>query len=242
MTYRKVLLSLMAIAMLETIPPAVLAQNPEEAVRVPQFGRLHGIVIDDQKQAVAGAIVTAQPEAEPGREMRPVFVASRKDGSFEFNGIPAGRYTLCAQIKERDLLNSCVWSENPRRITLAGGELLAGVPIVMRSGVPIEIELDDASNVLEATAAKQNRRRVLVGVFSGNGRFHPARVESREGKKVKHYILVPPNEDLKLLVHGRNVEIEDGAGKKIEPTAKATPFQAQKGQARTFRFQVKPKP
>ena len=164
---------------------------------------------------MANSRIRAVPLTAPGSAaMSP---ASRglgaADGSFALTGLPAGLYQLCADAPGKELLDPCLWDRLPTPVSV--GQLpLTGAAVQLKRGAMLSIRVDDPAQAL-AMAEKSGKGHLLVGVWSANGLFHPARVTAEDAAGRTYTLEVPVGVTAKLSVTPSALRVQDASGKAL---------------------------
>lgn len=177
--------------------------------------RVSGRVLDDAGLPVTGARIRAVPLAAVGAAAasREANAAGAADGSFALNALPAGLYQLCADAPGKELLDPCLWDKRPTPVTV-GDRPLTGMAVQLKRGATLSIRVDDPGKTVQA-AEKSGKGHLLVGVWSANGTFHPARVTTEDAGGRTYSLTLPVGIAAKLSVNAMALNLRDTAGKAI---------------------------
>ena len=204
----------------------------------PQPQRVSGHVVDHAGRPVANSRIRAVPLTAPGSASSSP--ASRSlgaaDGSFALTGLPAGLYQLCADAPGKELLDPCLWDRLPAPMTV-GALPLTGRAVQLKRGATLSIRVDDPAQAL-AVAEKSGKGHLLVGVWSANGLFHPARVTAEDAAGRTYSLEIPVGVTAKLSVTPSALGVQDVAGRALAGGAAVDVNMLPAGQV--FRYTVTP--
>lgn len=175
----------------------------------PQTQRVNGQVRDHAGAPVPNARIRAVPLAAPGGARANALAAV--DGSFALTGLPAGLYQLCADVPGAELLDPCLWDRQPTPVTVRDLPL-NGMSLQLKRGATLSVRVDDPGRSLVA-AERSGKGHLLVGVWSANGAFHPARVTAEDARGRTYSLAVPAGVAGKLSVTPSGLRLQDAAGK-----------------------------
>jgi hypothetical protein len=202
-------------------------------------------VVTDGSQPVRRARVSAVQVLNPlPGALNPTTLAqAADDGTFLFTDLAPGSYRVCAEALQVDLLNPCDWSSSPVAVEVIDGGQPASATVTLDKGAWVEINIDDPDRKYRDNEQPGIGATLIVGVWTPSGVFLPAQ-DLKEDKKGRTYrLLVPFDTDLKLLVRGQQVQLENDKGKKIRHTGDTTTFRVErknndKTQTAVFRYIV----
>ncbi len=208
----------------------------------PQPQRVSGRVVDHAGGPVANSRIRAVPltAAASGVVATPAGRGANAlgapDGSFALTGLAAGLYQLCADAPGRELLDPCLWDRLPTPVAV--GELpLTGAAVHLKRGATLSIRVDDPAKAL-AVAEKSGKGHLLVGVWSANGLFHPARVTAEDAAGRTYSLEMPVGVTAKLSVTPSALRVQDTTGKALTAGAAVDVNMLPAGQA--LRYTVMP--
>ncbi|MFY9727137.1 MAG: carboxypeptidase-like regulatory domain-containing protein [Bryobacteraceae bacterium] len=159
---------------------------------------------------VSGASVAAYLQAsETGGKFAPVFNAlTGADGSFVMNGVPAGKYLLCAEKASAALLNPCFWSATPSTVTVAGGGN-ASVELTAQTGVSMIIRVNDPNGLLASDPSVDD---ILVSAKTASGLNILAVLASKDSSGRTMAVLVPQGAPVNLMIYSSRLSLTDNNG------------------------------
>jgi hypothetical protein len=65
--------------------------------------------------------------------------ASKGDGSFSLASVPAGKYEICVEAPQENVVDPCVWSLLPQTVTVSGSAPVTGVAVQVQTGYRLQI-------------------------------------------------------------------------------------------------------
>ena len=204
---------------------AAMAQPPQVS-SVKMGSVVLGKVRGEDASAIGSAWVTIMREANVGRAVSPdpkdkVAPFSqgqgvRPDGTFGFTGLEAGTYRLCASHPGTTWLNSCEWPSGPDITLKIGAEqLIDGIVLTMRKGVPVNIRLNDPGNHLSKNEKSTPGAHILLGVGTARGRFRPATVTTEDAAGRDYSVLVPAGTTVDLVFYSGFFKLQDHRGNDV---------------------------
>jgi len=199
--------------------------------------RVQGVVQADQKQPLAGAVVTAvQPATASGRPaQQPFYTVTKADGTFSFDGLPEGKYQFCVQVTGGDVLDPCRWSASPPVLEVAAARKAEPFVITVQRGIFVHVRLDDEAGML-----RKSQQPVIVGVFVPQGMFHTASVVVDDAQGRTYRVLAAAETPLNLFVRGSGLQLADEKGTALKAEDSAQVFQVSRDEKqKMFRFRLK---
>jgi hypothetical protein len=180
-----------------------------------RLGAIAGTLAGDDGTNIVGGYVSlhllsVRPEGRPRQTLWTVVTGA--GGSFRFDGLPGGRYRLCAQVSSGAWLNPCEWGPQPPVVSLPGPPPIASVTMVLRKGVAVPVRVEDPGNILAQNEGKAPGAHLLLGVGNEALWFRPASLLSRDASGRSHQVVVPFNSAVKLVVRSTFFRLSDGAG------------------------------
>lgn len=149
-----------------------------------------------------------------------------------------GKYRVCVQTSERELLSSCRWPGGARALTLAANGATA-YDLTLKRGVLLRFRAEDPEGVLPRMAQPNGTAPgiFLAGVWTKAGRFEMARLLSDDAQGVDFVLTVPLGEDLLPSVDVRNARLvgNDGSLVRGNPLSRVTLDGSQREIRYTFR-------
>jgi hypothetical protein len=175
---------------------------PQNQASLPQTttgtGSIRGKVTDENGKPVGGAKVFvsfALPSGDPkvvpyptGQGAKSTFTAN--NGTFTAARMAPGNYVLCAQTLQSGLLDPCHWAGTPTTFTLAAGQDLSGLSVVMKSGGILHITLSDSKKLLPPSSGPFGND-VRISLVSPYGLIYGIRIASRSDNAREHEITLP---------------------------------------------------
>jgi hypothetical protein len=208
---------------------------------------------------IAGAVLDAKTQ-KPIPAARIIAVASGlpplsknsksgSDGTFQIQGLAAGKYSLCVQAPGDQYLDPCQWSGSPAAVTLASGQAVNGLLLKLTAASLLTIQVHDAQKVLSQKTKDGRRPDLTIGVWGPNGLYYPAHAsggppaapnsQSAAGSYA-YQLAVPRDIGLKFHIASRDLKLGDAAGAALPANASQQAFQHATGDAnpKSFEFTV----
>jgi len=207
-----------------------------------QTTRIQGTVTGVKNKPVSAALVIAVQNGLPPFTAR---TKSGADGGFQFQALPAGRFSLCVQAGD-EYLDPCHWSGSPAIVTLLAGQAATGVSLRLTSASVIDIQVKDAQKLLSQKTKDGRRPDLTLGVWGPKGLYyaaHPSGYTAAPGNPqsaIVYHIAVPRDTALKLHIASRDVKLGDAAGALLPANASQQAFQHATGDpnSKSFAFTV----
>lgn len=167
-----------------------------------QTAKISGTVQTPDKKPAKGIHILAS-----GPGVRNFHTMSGKDGTFAFNSLADGMYSLCVQGPGSDYLDSCQWSQVVQKKT----QDAAPVQLTLQQGIRLNININDPGKYLSANEGKTKGAHLLVGVWSGN-LFIPTPVSTSNASGRMHSLIVPKLARLRATAFSKFYKIGDAKG------------------------------
>lgn len=161
------------------------------------------------------------------------------DGSFSFAKLPAGTYSICAQILDLEaqqpavtpFLDTCSWGSVHPLITVAAGDHITGLAMTAPKGTWLKIRVADPDKVLPQVAAvgvTPLEPAMQVIVKGADHLNHRARFVSADSGGRNYQMVVPVGAALQLSLASSVGSLFDQTGAVLKATD-AVPVQAATG-------------
>jgi hypothetical protein len=143
------------------------------------------------------------------------------DGKGQFAAfLPPGSYVACADTRTAGLLNPCHFATSAPTFTIAKGEILAGVKVVMAKGAVLPIHINDPQGLLAApTGAIAPDCRVQV--VTAKGYRYEAAITAHTATGRDHTITVPFGATFTVQVISPHLAVNDDTGKAAPSVGKS---------------------
>ena len=197
-------------------------------------GSVRGTVTSDKGKALV-AVVTVAKMPVPATSGQ---IQSTPDGSFGFDGLPAGEYAICAQVPGGGFVDSCHWSPMPQTVTVKNGQSITGVQIRVATGSVLRIRLNDPGELLEPKGGVEPH--VMMGAFTSRGLFQPTFLAAKDASGRDHEVTIPLDTPLKFHIFSKHVRINDENGVAVDSAGSTFAIQHTTGAAsqKSFTFNV----
>jgi hypothetical protein len=148
------------------------------------------------------------------------------DTKLAFARLTAGTYLLCARAApSRQLVEFCEWTLHPPSVRLISGQAVGGVQLLLSEGARLELRVDDPKGLLPNPEEPRPGTEFHIGVRTGEGLFHEARLTSRDNVGKLWFLIVPFNVSLRLDAPALNVDVSDDKGGKPAKSGPGAAFQ-----------------
>jgi hypothetical protein len=184
-----------------------------------QTGSLSGIVEDEKKGPIPGAWVLYNKIRPLRRDAIGRFIPAGPgvnggiqagtDGRFLAIGLRAGDYYVCAMGTAANHLHSCEWGQEPAAVQVGSGQPVTNVVLVVRSGVIINIQVQDPNGRLAAGLP------FVAGVISDSGHYARAELKSGSATNALYAVTVPKGTALQLFLDTQ-LDVSDQGGKPVD--------------------------
>lgn len=191
----------------------------------------------------ARPLLRSMPMGSAGLLPLELVAESDRSGAFSFAGLAPGQYTICATSSELGALDSCLWEAGPPvPIALGDAQRMNDLTVKLPDGREYEVLITDNARILDSNESRSAGADLVVGIWSANGKFQPARLKQTSSTGRTYSVVVPFERPVRLDVHARRLVVEDEDGKTIFPGDEARvvtePASAIES-PRQFRFVVK---
>jgi hypothetical protein len=192
-----------------------LAASPLLAqLSLPPTGSISGTV-GENKGHPAPALITA---TAPGVVKHAVSLAN---GVFTVKNLPAGTYTLCAQVpgtyyapNDDPFVDNCLWADstNPR-VTLTTGQAITGITITLQRGRRYQITVKDPDNLLHIPIGKHPAATDMqLNITGPTGATRSIPIVRMEAGRRFHEIVIPYNAQHQFQAQSGNYQLNDDNG------------------------------
>jgi hypothetical protein len=197
-------------------------------------GSVRGMVTSDKGKALV-AVVTVAKMTVPATSGQ---TQSTLDGSFGFDGLPAGEYAICARVPAGGFVDSCHWSPMPQTVTVKNGQSIIGVQIRVAAGSVLRIRLNDPGELLEPKGGVEPH--VMMGVFTSRGLFQPTFLAAKDATGRNHEVTIPLDTPLKFHIFSKHLRINDENGVAVDSAGSTFAIKHTTGAAsqKSFTFNV----
>ena len=205
---------------------------------VPQnTGSISGTLTGDDGKPLPGVVIAnGNGVAASGRAV------SAANGAFIISNLPAGTYTLCGRPNGGGYLDPCSWSIDPPKVTVVSNHATANTPLVLAKGAMIQVQINDPSRILGATALSNTvAPHVLLAAVTPRGLIEPLVMTAKSATGINYQTTIPFSTPVAISIAGKQVHITDSAGNVLNPAGSSiTVQQGPTGPATTVTLQVKP--
>jgi hypothetical protein len=155
--------------------------------------------------------------------------ASKADGTFSLTGVPAGKYRICVDAPQENVLDPCLWSDTQQTWTVADGDHLTKVAIKVQTGTQLKVHVNDPQGALPQTKGGVHGEALSMVVMSNRKRYHNLRLLSAGKNGSDHYVVVPFDEPLVLVTESASLAVSDKDGKRVSGDSKKMPLRIATG-------------
>lgn len=150
------------------------------------------------------------------------------DGKYQLNGLPPGRYEVCAFGIAPLQLTGCGWIPTAV-ISLSAGQSITGLNRNVLDGRAISIKVSDLDQKISLPDLKGRaprwENRFNVGVVDANGNYAPATLSQAAPSAYTFTVVVPKQRDVGLFIDS-DLTVRDDSGVQLQsrlPSAKRVP-------------------
>jgi hypothetical protein len=211
---------------------AMRAQGPLAVTPSPSSASLSGSVRDESNNPVQTTVTIATQGLRQSAQ-------TAADGSFTFSNLKTGMYFACAipppGTNGQHFVNSCLWQDhNSVYVPLAPGQVSQGIVVPLQHGSPLNVQVNDPSALLPAPIGKIGGNALAIHIIGPSGLAHPVPIASQNATGRDHFLVVPYNTQLQLLIHSSSFALTDGNGNALAPTTKTSFTVSQGGPPPSF--------
>lgn len=213
--FQAVIANLGAAALLVCVPAA----HSQSSASI--SGRIVSETALPLRATVALSFATARGYPAP-----PWRVRTNSTGAFTFSNLPAGAYSLCAQVSTAEpapanspYVDTCLWGSGQTPVTVAAGQQVAGVVFTAVKGAVLSVHVADPGGVLPAATAKAPAPLdpALQVILKGpDGRYRHARYVSSDPTGRTYQIAIPLSTALGLTVMSSVANVLDQNGNPVQ--------------------------
>ena len=220
-------------------------QQLADATTTAATGIMKGTATDAvTHKAIGAVVVTIVRGGSPSFSQT---ATAGQDGTFEFDGLSAGTYSLCAQAPAAGYLNPCDFASLPQTVTLAAGQISSGNLLKMVAGSILHVRIQDPQQLAIASASQKSATTQLPDIQAGvwapgfpGSSFHPARLTGTDSSGLDYEVTVPLNIPLAFHLSSRHLKLVDAGGAALASNAIQQRFQHNSGDAnpKAFTFAI----
>lgn len=154
---------------------------------------------------------------------RPRTVVTNADGSYRFDLLGPGIYSICAQVGleqarsvDEPILDTCEWSGLATSVTLKRGEAVSNVQILGRIGTLLRIRVNDPVRRLPPPRSAIDLNPLLIiTVKSADNLLHHPRVAAADPGGRDYAIALPHDTALFVSFQSKGLSLKDEIGRLI---------------------------
>lgn len=180
-------------------------------------GAINGFVQNASGQRIAGAIVSAVrvfPVDASGAQSV-VTATTDANGVYTFLGVTPAIYRVCVAPGDNDLLDPCVWSDQPPICNVVEGQT-AKLNISLTSGRFVHVRIDDPTGKLNAAEARNSSDiPVMMWTRSRSGVLQVFREAVKDKNSRTLRVLVAKDQDVSIIT-ASSLEIDDAKGQPVQ--------------------------
>jgi hypothetical protein len=149
--------------------------------------------------------------------------ASKSDGSFTLTGVPAGRYQVCVDAPQENVLDPCLWSTAPTVVTIPATGNVTGLAIQVATGSRLTVHVNDPQALLPAPKGGIAGRALSIRVITANNHQVNFRLLGASARTRDHYLPVPFDQSMILVIEASGVSLSDSKDQKYTGNALRIP-------------------
>ena len=186
------------------------------SVRDSNGKQIPGIVRVFLSQALAaGAIRRAAPPVQTGPQVTARLLDS--DGNFSVENLAPGGYVACAAAATPGYLDPCQWAATAPTFTIAAGQTVTNVMIVLGQGAVIPIRVNDSAGKMLKQQDGAIDGELQVHAVTATGHHHNALIVAQDDKGRDHMITVPFGTPVSFQVFSPRLAVSEVSGKLSAP-------------------------
>jgi hypothetical protein len=173
-------------------------------------GQINGAVQGPDGHVLSGATVRISALSPS-----PVFnqaTQTAPDGTFQFTGVPAGKFVVCPSAAVGDLLSPCASGLNGPIVTVAGGQSVTVPPIKLAQGYRLQVQINDPGGYYAAAKTAKKPVAMLVSASFNGGLPVIAQPVSSSTAGITYEVVVPFDTPVRIISGSLGVEMKDGSG------------------------------
>jgi hypothetical protein len=183
---------------------------------------LVGRITSDQISPVGGEVVSIQATVISTSTVATYRVLTDAQGKFSIAIPNPGTYSVCVGSRTRFLLNSCEWALSQSLVTIAPGQATAKFNLALKTGVVINIRLNDPGQLLPqpgAAAVSKASAAVQFSAFAADGSHHLATQVSTDPGGQNLELLIPLSTSIHLGAQAANAQVLDQTQSVVGPSS-----------------------
>lgn len=220
------------------------------SVAAAQTGSVSGVITDQTGAPLVGATVVysrlpsflprtigSPPQLAPGESYFSASATTDAAGRHAAQGLPPGKYVVCAGAPDQPILDPCKWSTPPPlEIT---GNAATSLDFAVQRGVFLRVRVNDPQGLLPASEpTPMSPAHLIVGVFFGTGASLAAQRADVDAGGQDYRMAIPTGAPLQLWLVSGFVELADQNGVPLQIAGTKIPFQAAQGVDQAFTINV----
>ena len=155
--------------------------------------------------------------------------ASKSDGIFSLPAVPAGKYRICVDAPQANVLDPCLWSATQPTWTVTEGTAITNIAIKVQVGTQVRVHVNDPQGELPSTKGGVRGEALSMVVVTNQKRYHNLRLLSASAGSSDHYVIVPFDETLTLVTESASLAVSDKDGKRLSGDSQKTPLRVSAG-------------
>lgn len=147
-------------------------------------------------------------------------VATDRNGAFQFQQLPPGKYSLCAQpvagqgrTTAELFVDSCEWGQTQSPLVLTAAQTIGGLTLTVLPGALVTVHLSDPGGLLAPSASKPGiGGQIQVFLKTPDRLVHYLPVTAHTSTARDHTALIPYGVSMSLVVQSSQVRVIGGNG------------------------------